>query len=326
MPTRISGSPTRAFGLSAMKRRWQARAISVPMPAEVPGAAQATGLPPLSVFGSIPARSILRRSACSAIVPSKRPRAGSAPARAFISASTFRSMPPAKSALPEVMTMPLTAGSARAASTAASSSAMPSSVSTFIDLPGRSQVRVATPSASTSVAKIGISGLLGSGWTRRVSATTVPVGAEVGPARPVLPQMTSWSAIVDDVAPGFRVPTRQVGGVGGAAVSRQWRVRAAGLPGRCVAGAEQRLAVVLDQHELAFEQVDELVLGLVPVAQARARSRRQAFESCTPNWLTPRGSRGSGARAGRPRPGAVGGFGVQSGTLFAAADGSVPSR
>ena len=52
------------------------------------------------------------------ISPSKRPRAGSAPARSFIRASTFRSMPPAKSALAEVMTMPLTAGSASARSIA----------------------------------------------------------------------------------------------------------------------------------------------------------------------------------------------------------------
>ena len=81
MPTRISGRPTLAFGLSAMKRRWQARPISVPMPAEVPGAAQATGLPPFSVFGSMPARSIFRSRPCSAMMPSKRPRAGSAPAR-----------------------------------------------------------------------------------------------------------------------------------------------------------------------------------------------------------------------------------------------------
>ena len=69
-------------------------------------------------------------------------------------------MPPAKSGLAEVMTMPLTAGSASAASMAASSSAMPSSVSTFIERPGRSQVMVATPSASMSVVKIGISRFL----------------------------------------------------------------------------------------------------------------------------------------------------------------------
>ena len=114
MPMRISGRPTRALGVSAMKRRWQARPISVPMPAERPGAAQAMGLPPFSVFGSMPARSIFRSSRWIAMMPSKRPRAGSAPACFFMSASRLRSMPPAKSGLAEVMTMPLTAGSARA--------------------------------------------------------------------------------------------------------------------------------------------------------------------------------------------------------------------
>ena len=54
--------------------------------AERPGAAQAIGLPPFRVFGSMPARSIFRQP-CMAMMPSKRPRARSAPARAFISAS-----------------------------------------------------------------------------------------------------------------------------------------------------------------------------------------------------------------------------------------------
>ena len=38
--------------------------------------------------------------------------------------------------------------------------------------------------------------------------------------------------------------------------------------GKCgaVAGAHQRLAFVLDQHRLAFQHDDELVLALVPVA------------------------------------------------------------
>ena len=77
MPIRISGRPIFApSGVSAMKRRWQASAISVPMPAERPGRAQATGLPPFRVFGSMPARSIFRSSRCMAMMPSKRPRAG----------------------------------------------------------------------------------------------------------------------------------------------------------------------------------------------------------------------------------------------------------
>ncbi len=66
---------------------------------------------------------------------------------AFIRAITFRSIPPAKSALPEVMITPVTASSASAVSTWASSCRMPSSFRTFIEASGRSQVMVAMPSA-----------------------------------------------------------------------------------------------------------------------------------------------------------------------------------
>ncbi len=76
--------------------------------------------------------------------------------------------------------MPLTAGSARVASMAASSSAMPSSVSTFIERPGRSQVMVATPSASMSVVKIGISGLLSERCCRRCAAAYALVCRDKG--------------------------------------------------------------------------------------------------------------------------------------------------
>ena len=57
---------------------------------------------------------------------------------------------------------------------AASSSAMPSSVSTFIERPGRSQVMVATPSASMSVVKIAMSGLLGTDAIQRGPFQGVP--------------------------------------------------------------------------------------------------------------------------------------------------------
>ena len=154
MPTMISGSPIFAFGLSAAKIRWHASGISRPIPSAVPGSAAATGLPPLLVFGSIPARSSLRRTPCIRISPSIRPLAGSSPASSFIFAMMFRSIPPAKSALADVITMPFTASSASAAATQASSSAMPSMFSTFIDLSGRSQVMVATPSASVSLVKM----------------------------------------------------------------------------------------------------------------------------------------------------------------------------
>lgn len=68
-------------------------------------------------------------------------------------AMTFRSIPAAKSALPLVMTMPFTAASASASSISASSVSAPCIDSTFMDLPGTSQVMIATPSASFSIVK-----------------------------------------------------------------------------------------------------------------------------------------------------------------------------
>ena len=47
---------------------------------------------------------------------------------------------------------------------------------------------------------------------------------------------------------------------------------------RAIAGAQHRLAAVLDQRQLAFEHVDELVLVGVPMALARPIAGRQAHE------------------------------------------------
>ena len=135
--------------------RWQASGISRPIPRAVPGRAATTGLPPIRVFGSIPALSIRRRMACIAITPSNSPRAGSSPASSRILAMTFRSIPPAKSFLAEVMMIPLTEGSATAASTSRPSSASPASDRMFIDRPGTSQVMVVTPSESVAAVKSG---------------------------------------------------------------------------------------------------------------------------------------------------------------------------
>lgn len=46
--------------------------------------------------------------------------------------------------------------------------------------------------------------------------------------------------------------------------------------GGAIAGARQCLAVILDQHQLAFEQIDELVR--MPVALARPCAWRQVHE------------------------------------------------
>jgi hypothetical protein len=44
--------------------------------------------------------------------------------------------------------------------------------------------------------------------------------------------------------------------------------------GRAIAGAQYRLAVILDQRQLAFEHIDELVFVRVPMALARPSARR----------------------------------------------------
>src|SRR6056297_2168414 len=153
MPTMISGRPIFALGLSAAKIRWQASGISSPMPSAVPGRAAAIGLPPL-FLSSMPPRSILRRMACMPITPSKSPLAGSSPASSRILAMMLRSMPPAKDpSLPEVRITPLTVSSASASSISVSRSRKPCWFITFIDLPGTSQVMIATPSAPFSMVK-----------------------------------------------------------------------------------------------------------------------------------------------------------------------------
>ena len=68
--------------------------------------------------------------------------------------SMVRSAPPEKVSLPEVMTAPLTASSPATWSMILSSSSITSSVKTFIDLSGMSQVTSAMPSASVSTVKL----------------------------------------------------------------------------------------------------------------------------------------------------------------------------
>ena len=58
-----------------------------------------------------------------------------------------------------------------------------------------------------------------------------------------------------------------------AAVDEMMAVGDALGEGGAVAGAHHRLALVLDQHRLAVEHDDELVLALVPVALAGDAAR-----------------------------------------------------
>lgn len=61
-----------------------------------------------------------------------------------------------------------------------------------------------------------------------------------------------------------------------AAVLEAVAVGLARLEAGTVAGPQHVLAGLADQRHLAFEHVDELVLGAVPVALRRPRARRQA--------------------------------------------------
>ena len=62
------------------------------------------------------------------------------------------------------------------------------------------------------------------------------------------------------------------------AVEEMVAVRHAGLEAGGVAGAEDRLALVLDEHELALEHDEELVLALVPVPLRRPGPGLQPHE------------------------------------------------
>lgn len=54
-------------------------------------------------------------------------------------------------------------------------------------------------------------------------------------------------------------------------------VGAAGRPGGNIAGLEQGLAIVLDQHRLARQHDHHLVLAVVPVALRRPGARVKAY-------------------------------------------------
>jgi len=153
MPTMISGRPIFALGLLAAKMRCVANGISKPIPRAVPGSTETIGLPPLLVFASIPARSILRRMWCICMTPSNMPCAGLSPDALRRSAKTFKSIPAAKSFLPDVMMAPLMASSAITVSMNPSKVRSASQFNTFMDLSAQSHVITAMPSASVVIVK-----------------------------------------------------------------------------------------------------------------------------------------------------------------------------
>ena len=150
-PTLTSGKASLTDFAFETTRAWQASDSSNAPPMQVPLIAETQGLPQVSS---------LRHSQVMRPATSKMRCMAFSGSRAFSSSASVkmlliidRSAPPEKEFLPEVMTAPLIALSPTTWSTMASISSITSSVTTFIDLPGMSQVTRAMPSASVSIVK-----------------------------------------------------------------------------------------------------------------------------------------------------------------------------
>ena len=150
-PTRISGNPIFDLFDPEKNLRWQARPISVPIPAHIPLPANATGL--LLKVSSIFPNSIFLRSLWPSIMYSKILDAGLGPELRFNPSSVERSIPPEKSALPEVIIIPFILSSDKASITNFWKLFKPPSVIVFIDFSRQSHVINAMLSLSTSLVK-----------------------------------------------------------------------------------------------------------------------------------------------------------------------------
>src|SRR5258708_37981283 len=180
-----------------------------------------------------------------------------------------RSAPPPNVSLPEVMTAPLTAASEATLVTIASSSAITSMSMTFIDLPGISQVTSAMPSASTSSLKFCVIGCLPR------CGRSVRLAGFVQHAHDAIVALEFQIDVGIVRALGFRARSDfQQQHVAIGAVHDTVAVVDIRLEAGAVAGLQRDLAAVLDQHAFAFENVDELILLLVPVAQRGRRAGR----------------------------------------------------
>src|SRR3981081_4125792 len=175
-----------------------------------------------------------------------------------------RSAPTQNVSLSEVMTAPLIAASFAIVSTIAESSSITFKSIPFIARPGASQLTSAMPSASVSSLKLAMAlRLLRVRLARPVRKTkTVLVllaaQIDIGIVRALLLGARAHLGI-------GRVARGLVGGV--------MAVGDAGLEPRRVARSQHRRAAILDQRDLPLEHIDELVLGLVPMAQRRRSAR-----------------------------------------------------
>ena len=151
MPTLTSGSAIFTASLSAATRAWQASDSSNAPPMQVPLMAETQGLPQVS---SLRHSHVMRPAPSNSIfVAASGSFALAAWKRSSWPLSMFRSAPPEKVSLPEVMTAPLMPASVTTWSMILSSSSITASVKTFMDRSGMSQVTSAMPSASVSTEK-----------------------------------------------------------------------------------------------------------------------------------------------------------------------------
>jgi hypothetical protein len=151
MPTFTSGNAIFTFSESAATRPWQASANSNAPPMQVPLIAATHGLPQVSSLRQTPV--IPPAPSNNACVAFSRSLLLSRANSDNSSCSIFRSAPPEKESLPEVITAPLISASLVTCSTILSISRNAPSSNTFIERPGISQVTRAIPSASTSILK-----------------------------------------------------------------------------------------------------------------------------------------------------------------------------
>src|SRR5437868_3029872 len=183
-----------------------------------------------------------------------------------------RSAPPPNVSLPEVTTAPLIAASAATLSTISLSSAITDWSITFIERPGMSQVMSAMPSPSTSSLKLVMfvspkvaASVRFAGFVQDAHDTVVALEFQIA-ARIVRAFALRARADLEQQHVALR------------AVHDAVAVRHVRLPAGAVTGLERDLAALFDQHALALQDVDELVLLFVPVKNRRGRAGLQLRE------------------------------------------------
>src|SRR5579863_2363522 len=190
----------------------------------------------------------------------------------------LRSAPPQNVSLPEVITAPLMAASVVTLSTIDESSWPTLASMTVIERPGMFQVTSAMPSASMS--RVKFCKVIFSSLYRhpRPFVCQAPKDNALRIRFPVLVRITLaffvgdrhqidigiFGALVLRARPDFKIER-----VLRALVDEMMPVAIVGFEACGIARLEHRLAAILDQHDFALKDIDELVFLLMPVTQGR---------------------------------------------------------